>query len=415
MLSMSITIELAPEDSLGRRFQYAFLSYALGLISTGGVVWDPLSETAEFSTPKVFVDAVNIARDAIVSFLRLNKKPRGCESVNVPEGIDDCCLIDSGPKSYAAGGVYEGTVFTKAFSTGDNPPLCSVKVPTAKGVTTRSEWVHAAISYATLVIQKGGPLRGGKEFELPWLAKATLFGKARETYSSSKKRVKIDLDTLGTILLGGALSYLGRFRLGQEGVEFYIIPDSPNKEYATLRNVVAAGGLVQGPSSNIAGISAWVANNFAVSLEVAFSLALAVRIFHANITTSALEQKGVELSAKIYNIKPQRRPMVTGSVPLSLNIAKAYDLRTIVGLLSFARRILGNKEALQKGAASVVSNCLNALYLQSLSPCWTSYLTECVRELDSISATLSGAVALDARRLKQEIAKDYEDLTLREC
>jgi hypothetical protein len=84
-------------------------------------------------------------------------------------------------------------------------------------------------------------------------------------------------------------------------------------------------------------------------------------------------------------------------------------------MIAFARSSLRDREASQKGAGNVISNCINAMFLQSLDPCWTSHLVECIRELDSLSASISGSLALEARRLKERVSREYESLISREC
>ena len=369
---------------------------------------DPTKEIMEFPNRHSYHKAIESAGRYIVRGLAQKRPISGCKSETRIHDVDPC-MLNPGPQLYAAGGKYESVIFTNAGLT-----TYSVEV---KG-KTQVRWTHAALSYAALVAKKGGPIGGGS-YEIPWTAKATLFSKMRAPSPGiGRARHSVDIDTLGTILLGGTLSYLGRYRAGAADIEYYLVPEYPSEGYARIRAIASLGGVGVSSTSNLAGIITWLTSNLSVSFEAALATAVAAKVAEAAEDAEKLDREGIAGTTRLVTIRPQQRPMVTGSSPLTLSVALSFNSDTIDTTLKLAGSIMAqarrNAEGLQ-GAEHAVSRCINALFLQSQDPCWTDHLVECVRELDALSTTARGPVAGLSAKLKGLLARDYERLVSEVC
>lgn len=399
-------MKLAPEETLGRRFQYAFASIALarGI----GVKVDPAKGVMEFPSGHSYHMAVETASRYIVDALTQRRPISGCRSEARIHGVD-CCTLNPGPQLYAAGGKYESAIFIDAGLT-----AYSIEVRGKKQV----RWTHAALSYAAIVAGKRGPVGGGS-YDIPWTAKATLFSKRRAPLPGiGKVRHAVDIDTLGTILLGGALSYLGRYRAGAADIEYYLVPEYPSEGYARIRAIASLGGVGVSSDSNLAGIITWLTSGLSVSFEAALAAGVAAKIAQAAVDAEKLDREGVAGTTRLVTIRPQQRPMVTGSSPLTLSVALSFSGDTVSTALSLAGSVMAQMRRAPEGllgAEHAVSRCINALFLQSQDPCWTDHLVECVRELDALSASARGPVAGLSARLKGLLVRDYERLVSEVC
>jgi len=385
-------LELAPPETLGRRLQYALLS-----LSEDAEV-DPYAGHAVFPSAGSYVELVEEALEALRPLeLQAGAAGRRCDGARV-RGFD-CCRLHRGPSLYSAGrrGTVGGARYAGDYLALAQAGLARCPYTTSQGKQTLA-WVHAAVSYADLVLERGAPL-GGSASELPWLAKATLFGKLRAPGGGRRPRSGGwgSLDTLGSILLGGSLAFLGSQRLGKQGgsAEFLLVPDAPHPGYAVLRDLLLAGGV----SSSAPVRAARLASDYPVSLEVALAVELASelasRLGPASEAAYLLEAARLESAATLVTVSPQQRPLVRGSLPLTTIVYRAFRPGSVRLLLRLARLARGAaaQKALQ-GLRDLVGGCVNSVFLQAMAGRWGDHLAGCVRGLT--------AAAQQARRKRLE-------------
>jgi len=399
----SFKLPLAPPNTLGRRFQYAFLS-----LDPGKARLYPSAGYVEFGSTSDYVELVRRTVQRIARLIRAQGR-RGsrasCRVISVTDVSIDCCSLDRGPRLYRAGsrgdyGLLRQLVsaITSASSRGDYGLLRSVDLNLCTRPGKRGEaiaWVHAAISYAVKVLQNNGPL-GGKISDLPWLAKATLFSKARLAGPGTQPGLRtagLTLDSLGTVLLGGAIAYAGAETIGErrETLEFYIIPDTVAEVYITLRDLMIGTGVLDSTLIRAARL----AKTFPVSLEAAASLVLAVSIAERygsleQLSSAQLaEVEQLDKSALVVTVTPQQRPLVRSAVPLTTALYFQYNSRTLRLMLKvaqqLAQQVMADREL--SGAADVVGVCINTLLLHVYSQD-ASHLAHCIRGLESIAVSL---------------------------
>ncbi|GAB6148793.1 hypothetical protein [Stetteria hydrogenophila] len=366
---MIFKLPLAPAETLGRRFQYALLS----LGDPGRVTVDEASGYAVFQSPDDYVEIVNNAL-GLISSLTVARRVKG-ECTDTVRGIN-CCLLHSGPTLYRIGSGDARLLASAGFT--------ACPYTTSAGKKTVA-WNHAAVSYADAVLSRGAPL-GGQARDLPWLAKATIFGKVRTTGGGSdwkKRRAEATLDTLGSILLGGAVSFLWRGRIGDSTLEAYLTPDSVNTEFGRLRDVM----LFKGLQDSTVARAARLVNTYPVSFEVAVSIALAEDLVDNLGSAEQLaygEAASLERAASLVMVEAQMRPMVRSSTPLSTVVYYTFGrngrtVKSVMRLASTATRY-ANKV---NGLRDAVGGCLAAIYLQAASLGAADHLSHCLRNLRS--------------------------------
>ncbi len=402
-----VRLELAPPMTLGRRLQYAFLSLFLG---EGGSSLEITGDYAIIGSRERFLEKVNESIGLITSSMKWGRTASSECDVTV-SGIN-CCDLDAGPKFYVAG--------TSDYLVASNAGLDICKYRNSKGEYTTA-WTHSALSYALKVIEEGGPLGGEKKYAIPILAKSTLFSGVRGAKRVEVKELYIDIDTLGSILLGGAIAFLGRQKPysggNQKPLEFYVIPDTPNGYYSLMRSIAATGGL----QANIAAFASTLSRELNTSLEVGLMLALARRLYEYGRKASEFG-RSASASARVFTVTVgKNRPMVRGGLPLSLVMYESYSESTIklLSALSFTaikakgRRGGGGEVNLD----TVVSNCIEGLYLQTLSPCNGDYVYNCTRDLLMASSTdkLDNDTVGMMRALIDRLVYDYRKRIARRC
>ncbi|BAN89823.1 hypothetical protein [Aeropyrum camini] len=361
MAQATIRIPLLPESMLGRNLQYAFLSMA-----------DPARTVVYYERGYAeiyrdeFLEAVATSVEAIASSLAMHDRQVECRRL---EGID-CCNLHPGPKLYTS-----GTSDSKILASAG---LDECMARTRKGGETLG-WTQAAISYAVKVLRRGGPLGGGG-YQLPMLAKATVFSKLRAPGTSLEaKRLTIDKDVLGSILLGGALAFLGRHNFssrGQDYAEVFLIPGSVSERYKILREILSLNGL----RGNIAARASRIVSNTGASLELSFSLAMATLLHEAGEVARNLG--GMPASdARIYTVAAGRRPMVRSGLSISDLYYKAYSKTTVYMLYRLAVEKAGGRGEQAGSHINVARTCIETLFLQASEPCTTSFALDCARLL----------------------------------
>ena len=370
-MSTPIRITLLPKEMFGRRLQYAFLS-----LGSDDVYINYEQGYAEFSTPDDYVFLVEKALEQIRTALATQRGPRDCQGP-ILNGLS-CCHLDGGPKLYGNDkdiktAIIQSTSFKCNYSTPRGDKLAG--------------WTHLAVSYALEVIDKDGPLNEPNSLTVPLLAKASLFSRLRGVgIKTEKKKVKNNIDTLGTVLLGGALSYLGRFNLsrkGQDQAEFFLLPDKPSETYNILREIAA----LQGLSGNLAAIATTIIKEIGVSAEAAISLALALLLYRNKERVEEIGAPTLVYNTKLYTVSPgANRPMVRGGIPLSLIFYQTYSERTLKQLQSLLYLAGTRKldEQTRKDLQSALATCIHSLYLQAQNPCHGEFMVDCSRIVSSI-------------------------------
>ncbi len=401
------TLPLAPPETLGRRFQYTLFSLDPSLVEV-----DPLRGEAYFKDPSDYVSLVEMALEALEP---IKVDPvKGCKPKTV--GPIDCCSLHSGPRLYTAG-VKDSALLEKAGFT-------SCMATTRKG-QARVSWNHAAVSYAEKVVEKGGPL-GGSTGDLPWLAKATLFSKIRGAgggFEPPRRRGRAGQapgytrDTLGSILLGGALSLVYVWNLKGASREIFLVPDFVNRNYHDLRSLVVGSDWRRG----VMNYAARIASELPVSFEVAVAVALATELARKYGTAWELSDisavESLEKAASLVTVAPQQRPMVVSVIPLSIVIYMAYHSSTLYALSDVVSSVIRPKsrvsEALQ-GVRDVVGGCINSMYLQAAYRGWSDHLSGCIRSLitaaDQAENKGMGELAKSLRGLAERLTMDYARL-----
>lgn len=430
---MSVVIKLAPIETLGRKMQYAFLSYALH---------KHIRVEANYLANEVrideddFQDLVKEVRDVILKVI-LKKEE---EVVTVMGGGDICSFkFDEGPILYSAG-MQDKNILSKLGLTMCQPAGTANEGEEGKGKKKKESisWTRAALSYANMVINNSRTVEGNEEVPLIQLATVTLFSEknVRTPINFKKKRdvdITVNFDGLGVLLLGGLLSYLGRYSLqlsqrqkrseegekeSQEYYEFLLLPDSPNKAFINLRNFA-----ITTSNNNIAYIVQWLVTNLSgISFEVALSIAIATKLANEAKTADFLESEGSIFSSKLYLVLPQvlplksrektySRPMLLEATPLDLTIAKTYSNDTIKYINEIAKKVVSSpkQDYDKQQAISAVSDCINYMSLQTMSPCNSEFLAMCLRELEQID-TEKFDIEYLLRKFKVSLYKDYEKM-----
>lgn len=415
---MSVEIKLAPIETIGRKMQYAFLSYAL----YKGIEFDiKYQEGKVVFNQNDFVDLVSEVKDVVFN------------SVVWERGEDICTSkFDQGPKLYTSGrsdletlSSYGLTMCEQLVTTSESEEEEEEegkKKGKGKKKASNTSWTRAALKYADMVINNSRSVSGDKEVNMVQLATVTLFSEKnlRGPINVRRRRVSmtVNFDGLGVILLGGLLSYQGKYSLKQsqgkdkqsDVYEFLLLPDSYNKAFINLRNLA-----IVTTNNSIASLVRWLIINFSgISYEVALSMALATKLAYEAKTVDYLENEGSISSAKLYLVLPQKyRPMLVQANPLDLTIAKTYSNDTIKYINEIARKVVSSQREDKQGAVSAVSDCINYMNLQAISPCSTEFLAGCLRELEQIDATGFG-IDFPLKEFKANIYEDYERM-VKEC
>ncbi|MEB3787975.1 MAG: hypothetical protein GSR78_04375 [Desulfurococcales archaeon] len=395
-------LNLLPEEAFGRRLQYAFLSMAYEGSADARVRVYYDRGYADFDSVEGYVRVVREALSRIVSSLKRENRS-GCPVP--PVGGVDCCMLDRGPSLYTSGASDLKLLREAGFT----------RCPyiTAKGEESVS-WVHAAVSYALRVMEEG-PLGGRAEHGIPGLAKVTVFSSVRGSgVRREAKNIRVDLDALGTVLLGGALAYLGSHRMSESGgdrLEFLLVPDRPGFEYKVFRDIASADGL----GGNLAARAAMLVSGLGVGVEQALSVSLAILLNkHRDMLRGVGVEDRVVGSARLYTVSSGQRPMLRGGLPLSTVVYKAYSwslLGRLAEAASYARRIRGGDKA--RAFSSALAECMNDMFLQASAPCHTSFLADCARLLSQVSHDegLPSEARERAAGLLEAVSRDYESLT----
>jgi len=368
-----VEIRLLDPEMLGRRFQYAFLSFA------DNVDVRPDLNVAIFPSREEYILTVKRALEAILESLvwpATTRRKTRCPEYAITEagyGIE-CTRLDRGPSLYQAG------------KKSDYRTLQAAGFNICKYINQKCEetvaWLHAAVSYALQVINNGGPLGGEPSYDIPWLARATLFTKIRSVRGATKAKDKtIDKDTLGTVLLGGALAYLGSHRVGEQQLEFYVLPEYVSKAYRALRQIAAADGI----TANLAARVARISSELSISFEQAIALVVAALAYkHVSMAESlGVSVDDVLASGKLYTIQSGRRAQVRAGTPLPNLLLKAYSEATINRLNWFVNEALRQRDSDAASAAkNAASTCVNSLFLQAITGASGElYLKDCMRDL----------------------------------
>ncbi len=396
-----IEIKLLEPEMLGRRFQYAFLSFS------DTVTLRPSLNSAIFTSARDYVESVEEVLKAITGSLawpETTRRKGKCHTITLDRHRIECTRLDKGPNLYQAG------------NKSDLKNLTSAGLDQCKYVTQKCDetvaWTHAAVSYAVRVIENEGPLNGPAAYDIPWLARATLFTKIRSIRGAAEaKEKRIDIDTLGTILLGGALSYLGTHSIADQRLEFYILPDYPSTAYKVLRQIAAIDGI----TGNLAAKIARLAGEISVSLEQALTFSTASLIHkHAAIAQKA----GVDVdealaSGKLYMVQPGRRAQVRAGIPLTNIILHSYDEATIRALDWLVGEALRQRD--REGgrtAKNVASICMNNMFIQVLAgSSGDVHLRDCTRalatvyEYEKVTTSFREAAIALLLRLEREVLR----------
>lgn len=408
MRVMPVVIKLAPIETLGRKMQYAFLSYAL---------YKNIRIEANYLADEVvideddFRDLVKEVKDVIIKAIIMNEE----DIDKVMKGFDICSFkFDEGPKLYTAGRSDIGTLSDLGLT------MCQQAETTEEGKKkVATTWTRAALSYANMIINNTRTVEGNKEVPLIQLATVTLFSEKniRTPINVKRKRnvnIKVNFDGLGVLLLGALLSYVGRYTLQQskEYYEFFLFPDSPNKAYMTLRNLA-----ILTSTKNIGYLVHWFVTNLTgISFETALSMAIATRIADDAKTASYLENEGSISTSKLYLVLPQKyRPMLLQATPLDLTIAKTYSNNTIKNINNIAKKIVSfpKQDYNKQQAISAISDCINYMSLQTMSPCNSEFLVGCLRELEQIDVEKFD-IKDQLERFKANVYNDYESV-VKQC
>ncbi len=403
-----LRLELLPEEAFGRRLQYAFLSVAYTSPYDSRVRMYHDRGYADFNSKEEYVDVVREALSLIVKALRYDRRSSAGCSVPPVGGID-CCTLDRGPSLYTSG--------ASDLKTLSKAGLTACPYITSQGKQSVS-WVHAAVSYAVRVIENGGPIGGSGVYEIPSLAKVTVFSNVRGArVKKEAKTIKAGLDELGTVLLGGALSYLGSHRLSEKGgerLEFLLVPDRPSYEFKVFRNIASTDGI----SGNLAARAAALVSELGVGVEQAFSLAVAILLGrHQELLRGLGSEDRVVGSARLYTVSSGQRPMLRGGLPLSTIIYRTYSrelLNALNGTVWYARRVRGGKA--HEALGSALRECISGLFLQASAPCHTGFLADCGRLLGQVAFDdeMPSEARSRASRLLGMVSREYERLA-REC
>ncbi len=391
---MEARIKLLPTAYMGRRMQYALLSLSPLAGDMDRLSYTLLSGEARLSQVE-FSTLIYQALGFITNSLRATQ--RGCRGPTLAD--IDCCSISGGPTLYTSGandrrilenaGLVDCYIVREARR-GKSGPVIG--------------WTHAAISYAFKVLQ-GGVEDGERRYDLPMLAKASLFSRSRGyTGTWETRNYKATLHELGTALLGGAIAYLGRQRLSEGGdrgssIEFYLLPDRPSNEYKALASLASIGSL----GGNLAARAARLARA-GVSLEAAISLAFAVMARMYSNKLSGLNPASVAGSARIYMVSTGQRPMIRGGIPISPVLYATYTGQTLKRLYNIAA---GPDSSLKDAAV----NCVNKLFLQAQAGPHGDYIVDCARSLEGALTAQKGRSPPDlvdeAVRLLESLHQEY--------
>jgi len=366
----SFALRLAPEYTLGRRFQMALLSFAPGEVLVRG-------DEAVLESAEDYVAAVESAARHVKERLELRKARANCKGGTLELevlGTIDCCRYPGTPKLYTAG-ASDYRLLQESL-----------------GVNS---WICAALVYADRVLARGAPL-GGQAKDLPWLAKVSLFSNVRGPgggKGGGKKRkgaAVYSLDTLGSVLLGGAAGFLGGYRLGGgDQAEFYLLPEAPSQGYATLLDALSLGGPNKGPQGNLAGAASWLASIAPVSLEAAVGAVAAAKLAEAGGTAGGLGFRNVLGEAKLYLVRSGgKRPLAAEGLPLTDAYLEVPGPGAVQALLRLAWEAERRRRE-SGGALEAVAGCLNAALLDAASPCSSTGLQGCLRDLDSLAKSPS--------------------------
>lgn len=402
-MSSGFELPLAPAETLGRRFQYAFLSLDPDL-----AIVDEAQDRVLFKRISDYLDLVNKALN-LIKQLTVSKANIGKHSNVIVRGIN-CDELHEGPRLYRAGAGDYTLLEKEAKFT--NCPYTNPRGRRKR--KTKVAWIHAAVSYADQVLSQGS-LLGRKVDDLPWLAKATVFGKMRtvgggQVFREKLEASKLTLDTLGSILLGGSISFLWSQRLGDSTVEFYLVPNTVHKGYANLRNIMLARGFSKGSVARAVRL----VSDYPVSLEVALALTLAQDLASslgpASQISSYMDAAELEKAATLMTVTPQQRPMVTSVIPLSIAVYAAYSDKTLK-VVSYAGYSASMVLKQIPGLRDVIGSCVGSMYLQAVNCRWSDHLSLCIRNLytmaDKAARDGYGDLAATLERLASRLSKDY--------
>ena len=372
MAAQGFILRLAPEYTIGRRFQMAMLSFAPREP-------DILGDEARLPTLHDYLHAVNSAANHVMERLRLSKARQNCNGGKLQLGrlgSVDCCLYPGTPKLYTAGSSDKNLL---------------------KKTLNADTWICAALRYADKVLSQARPL-GGSVNDLPWLAKASVFssyrgpgGGAGET-GGKKSGIRYPVDTLGSILLGGAAAFLGSYKLGDTQAEFYLLPEAPSNAYRSLLDALSGGGPQQSSRGNLAGAAVWLVNQAPVSLEAAVSVMLAAKLQDVAEASSESGVVNALGEAKLYLVRSSgrrvrssgRRPMVAEGIPLSTAHRDVMP-NAVKSLLSLAATAAKAPREVKNDAMAAVAGCINGAFLDAANPCTSTGLYNCLRDLDSLA------------------------------
>ena len=371
-------VRLAPPYTLGRALQYAAFSSVIPVGGTSDVVVDEDYEVVRVRRPVVFQRLAEAVVEVALQYFARRAPSGGCEGATLPFpslGVEiDCCRLDTGPRLYSFGKKRDADVLLRAGL----DDCYTIGEKGAKRVT----WTGGAMSYARRLLERGGPL-GGRAEDLPTLAKATLFSRYKTpTGYVNAEKIPVDLDTLGTVLLGGVLAFLGR----QGATEYYLLPSAPVGGYRLIADLLR---IATSPRPYL------IARELPVGLEAALSLELSYRILNGE---ARIDLAGSVISrSRVLVVDAGRRPLVLGSIPLTLLPARVFGASSLDRLLQLAVQSLraGNGST---GLRDAAAGCLRAAVAFSSNPCGDETLLACIRDLARLYSG-SDRLPAQARRL----------------
>jgi hypothetical protein len=376
---MVFEIKLMPKHTLGFYLQLA----SVGVGEFAKNIATDLS-TLYFKDNDEYVRAIEKLESALRGIRIQVEDSNVCKIAESCEGLQ--------PKLYTAG-EHDSKILEEA---GLNivPKRCGMEV----------SWCSAALSYIEGVKEKRGPI-GGKA-SIVMLARTFAFGKLRGPMGELVREIKVQIDSLGLMLIGGLFSLVASMKMKDGRFELYMLPDG-SPESLKVSNLVYKAFFYR---TKKLGASFEEVLRDVVGLERGLSVDLATLnslLIHLSSVLSEMpalaglpKREGFErfLLAKIDS--SSKRPQLTWMSPLTisstLTALKGREelLENLWNLVRVVKELRKGKTKEQRDLgddlASAISTCFNNMTLFM----WTrsgDHLLECSR---SISAVIDGAFKL---------------------
>jgi hypothetical protein len=392
---MVLEIKLMPKQTLGFYLQLA----SVGVGEFAKNLATDLS-TLYFKDNDEYVRAIEKLESALRGIRIQVEDSNVCKIAESCEGLQ--------PKLYTAG-EHDSKILEEA---GLNivPKRCGMEV----------SWCSAALSYIEGVKEKRGPI-GGKA-SIVMLARTFAFGKLRGPMGELVREIKVQIDSLGLMLIGGLFSLVASMKMKDGRFELYMLPDG-SPESLKVSNLVYKAFFYR---TRRLGVSFEEVLRDIVGLERGLSVDLATLnalLTHLSCVLSEMtalsglpEREGFErfLLARIDS--SSMRPQLTWMSPLTISrtlIALKGREELLENLWSLAREAIRlrrskdrERRSLGDDLASAVSTCFNNLTLFV----WTrssDHLLECSRGMSAIldgpAATILGKSSLKAQRVLKRV------------